>query len=216
MSEQKITSYTGLRKDVISMIKGKPSRVLDVGCSNGILLEYLKLHWGVDYTVGVDFDEDFACEAAKTADKVFKADLDTFDWSHIQRQEFDLIVFADILEHTKNPEKVLSNALTCIPNGGQIIISLPNIQHWTAIANLLRGKWPQRERGLFDKTHLRFFTLDSIYKLADACGVTVDSILRRYRLLDQPNLKINRLSKLLAFPLLKPFLTYQYVVSMKV
>lgn len=215
MFDQKIASYTGLRKDVISMIEGAPSAVLDVGCSNGVLIDYLKTCFGLKYAAGIEFDYAFAKEASEKADTVFNSDLDGFDWSLLQWQSFDLIICADVLEHTKEPAEVLRNALRFASKDAQIIISLPNVQHWTAIGNLLRGKWPQRDRGLFDRTHLRFFTLASIYHLADDCGLTIDSVLRKYRVFDRPGGKINRFSRMLAFPPFKSFVTYQYVVSMR-
>ena len=212
---QKRAAYTGLRRDVISLISGAPKAVLDVGCSNGVLLQYLRERFAITYGVGIEFDDYMAQEAAEIADKLIRADLDVFDWSQLHSERYDLMVFADVLEHTKDPARVLNNAVKSATKDTEIIISLPNIQHWTAIKNLIMGDWPQRERGLFDRTHLRFFTLKSMHNLLENCGLELQSIHRNYRLLDSPRSKFNRFSKILAFPPFRPFLTYQYVLKAK-
>lgn len=211
--EQKI-AYTGLRKDVIDLIKGHPSNVLDVGCSNGVLLDYLKKQNGALYAVGIEYDSVLAGEAISRADKVIVSDLDNFDVETLGNTKFDLIVFADVLEHTKEPYIVLKKILKLASENAQIVISLPNIQHWTAIKNLLICQWPQRERGLFDKTHLRFFTLRSIQELAVASGLEIEEISRKYRITDAAS-KINLFSRLFALGPLKPFLVYQYIVRLR-
>jgi 2-polyprenyl-3-methyl-5-hydroxy-6-metoxy-1,4-benzoquinol methylase len=145
-------------------------------------------------------------------DKVVNIDLDSFNSQSLDGETFDLIILADVLEHTKNPSAVLCEILKSATVDAEVIISLPNIQHWTAIKNLMIGRWPQLERGLFDKTHLRFFTLRSIHELLSGAGLQVEAIKRNYRIVDSPGGKVNRLSKLFALGPLKPFLTYQYVL----
>jgi len=216
INSQKRAAYTGLRTDVIKLIKGRPEKVLDVGCSNGELIKFFKREWGTRFAVGIEIDKELAREARSWADKIIVSDLDKIDHNAIDKTSFDLIVFADILEHTKNPDIVLKEILKLASQNTQIIISLPNIQHWTAIKNLLIGKFPQRERGLFDKTHLRFFTFDSIKKLAFSANLKIEVVARNYRITDGPGKLsfINRFSKFIAFWPFKPFLTYQYVLSL--
>lgn len=213
-SDEQKKAYTGLRSDVIALIKERSCNVLDVGCSNGVLLDYLKFQIGALYAVGIEYDSALAGEAISRADKVIVSDLDNFDVETLGNTKFDLIVFADVLEDTKYPYIVLKKILKLASENAQIVISLPNVQHWTAIKNLLIGQWPQRERGLFDKTHLRFFTLRSIQELAVASGLEIEEISRNYRITDAPS-KINHFSKLFALGPLKPFLVYQYIVRLR-
>lgn len=213
-SDEQKKAYTGLRSDVIALIKERPCNVLDVGCSNGVLLDYLKKQIGALYAVGIEYDSALAAEAISRADKVIVSDLDNFDIETLGDTKFDLIVFADVLEHTKEPYIVLKKVLKLASGNAQIVISLPNVQHWTVIKNLFIGQWPQRERGLFDKTHLRFFTLRSIQELAVASGLEIEEIHRKYRITDSPS-KINLFSKLFALGPLKPFLVYQYIVRLR-
>ena len=215
MSDKKRISYTGLRSDILSMISAKPSYVLDVGCSNGIFLEYAKKGLGASYTVGVEIDSDLSREAMQRADQIINADLDCIKGEQIGIEKFDLILFADVLEHTKEPASVLREILKTGTQDVHIIISLPNIQHWTAIKNLIIGEWPLRERGLFDKTHLRFFTLRSIVTLAEECGLKVEKVHRNYRIMDSPSSCINKLSRYVGFWPFASYFTYQYVIRLR-
>lgn len=82
---------------------------------------------------------------------------------------FYCIIFADVLEHLKNPWTVLKGTTNFLTDSGFVIISFPNVRHYTTIINLVKGYWPYRERGIHDKTHLRFFTFKNI-KNAFRCG----------------------------------------------
>jgi len=93
-----------------------------------------------------------------------------FSWKGFAPNYFDCIIFADILEHLKDPLVLLKNATSFLSDGGVIIASIPNIRHHTTIINLLfKGYWPYRERGIHDKTHLRFFTLKNIKEMIEDC-----------------------------------------------
>ena len=76
---------------------------------------------------------------------------------------FYCIIFADVLEHLKDPWTVLKGTINFF-DSGFVIISILNIRYYTTIINLVKGYWPYRERGLHDKTHLRFFTFKNIKK----------------------------------------------------
>jgi len=201
-------SYSDSRTDILRMIPQKPYRVLDVGCSTGNLGRSIKIKYN-SYVLGLDSDLDSLSEAKSKIDDVFQVDLDKFENS---LSDFDLIICADVLEHTKYPANVLSEISKCLTPEGSIIISLPNVQHWTVFLNLLLGKWPERDRGIFDYTHLRFFTLNSIISLSSKCGFRIIKISRNFRLIDRPFHSLNKLSIIFKFLPLKNFFTYQYVV----
>jgi len=128
---------------------------------------------------------------------------------------FDCIIFADILEHLKNPWGVLKSATNFLNNEGVIIASIPNVRHYTTIINLaIEGYWSYRERGIHDKTHLRFFTLKNIREMFENGGLKIVRIERNYRIIERPH-RFNRFSKYFAFPPLKDFITLQYLVVAK-
>ena len=208
-------AYTNLRRDVIRLISSPVVNVLDVGCSSGLLLGYIKSEMNAEYAVGIELNSELAAEATRFADRVLIGNLESFNWDELERNKYDLVVLADVLEHTIEPAAILREVLKSSTPNSQIIISLPNIQHWSAIKNLITGRWPQLERGLFDKTHLRFFTLASIRELASSAGLEIEIITRNYRLTDKPGTRSNRVAMFLAKGPLKPFLTYQYVIKLK-
>ena len=71
----------------------------------------------------------------------------------------DCLVFGDVLEHLVDPWAVLARLARLVCDGGQILACIPNVQHYSVIVSLLRGKWDYQDEGLLDRTHLRFFTL---------------------------------------------------------
>ncbi len=215
MSDNREVAYTSLRRDIIKMIVEKPTNVLDVGCSSGVLLEYIKQVLGAELTVGIEVDEAFANEASGRIDQLIQCDLDSLCDDVLPRRTFDLIILADVLEHTKNPATVLATILKSATDEANVIISLPNIQHWTAIKNLIMGEWPARDRGLFDRTHLRFFTFKSIRQLADESGLTIVSVGNSFRILDRRGGFVNRYSRRLDLWPVRRYFIYQYVVSLK-
>lgn len=191
-------------------------RVLDVGCSNGALSSEIKDRFPSAYVVGLEYDRDLADEARTKLDQVVVADLDLVSELSLNDGNFDLLIFADVLEHTKYPKQVLKSLLKLAAPKAIVLISLPNVQHWTALYELLLGRWPEKERGLFDKTHLRWFTRKSIIELATECDLSIMSVGRNFRILDRPGGRVNQFSRYAGYLPLKNFFTYQYLVVLEV
>jgi hypothetical protein len=84
---------------------------------------------------------------------------------------FDVVLFGDVLEHLRDPLAVLRWAAA---RGERVVASLPNIGHWTARRQLLRGRWPQDDFGLFDRTHLHFYTRATARSLVHGAGLRVE------------------------------------------
>lgn len=209
-------SYVGRRDDVLSLIPASCRRVLDVGCSVGAFGEQVKKKTGA-YVAGVEIDAAMAREAAERLDHVLVLDLDVSKLTEFWGPgAFDCIVFADVLEHLKNPWRTLLEATTLLIPGGYVVASIPNIRHYTTIMRLaLIGEWPYRDRGLHDRTHLRFFTLQSVRDLFRQANLEIKQIARNYRILERPhriNGVVQRFSKLLAVPPFRELLVFQYLI----
>lgn len=138
-----------------------PVRILDVGTASGYLGKILK---GRGHCIaGIEYDT-VAAESAKNYYDSFRvADIETFEFPY--RGEFDYIVFADVLEHLRDPAAVLRTCLPALKPSGKIIISVPNVANFVVRLSLLFGKFDYMDRGILDKTHLRFFTLRSLKKM---------------------------------------------------
>ena len=208
-------AYIGKRDDILSQISVKTNKVLDVGCSSGALGEQIKQRFECEVT-GIEVDENAARVAMEKLDKVIVGNLDNFNLeSYFSNNYFDCIIFADVLEHTKNPWIILKHFSQFLTDDGIIIISLPNVRHCTTILNLIfKGYWPYRESGIHDKTHLRWFTLRNIKELIQYSNLKIVHIKRNYRITEKSHFS-NRFAKYLGLPLLKEFFVYQYIVSAK-
>jgi 2-polyprenyl-3-methyl-5-hydroxy-6-metoxy-1,4-benzoquinol methylase len=158
------------------------ARVLDVGCATGYLARELRTRRGAASVDGVEFDPVAAEQARAHCREVVSGDLEAALTREavaamVQRGGgIDTVVCADVLEHLRDPWSTLAWLRTLLPESGgtgQAIVSIPNIAHWTARRALLRGHFDYAEHGLFDRTHLRFFTRDSVRELARRAGFAV-------------------------------------------
>lgn len=153
---------------------GKERVVLDVGCNEGIIG---KLADKSNLFYGLDINELALEEAKKYYEDVQVLDLNKtlkLQWDHI----FDVIVFADILEHLYNPKELFFYFVTnYLKTSGKIIISLPNIANWKIRLNLLLGRFEYTETGIMDKTHLHFFTFNSAQTFFGSDNIKIIKIL---------------------------------------
>lgn len=209
-------AYTTTRQDVVGMVPAAARDILDVGCSNGALgrsLLAMKLGRRV---CGIEGDGAFVEDAARYLQQVVHADLNCFEWnSALAGQFFDCIIFADVLEHLLDPQRCLQQAREHLAPGGSIVISLPNIRHLSALTAIyFGGCFPRRERGIFDSTHLRWFTLADARALLTSSGLTVSAMGLALRWGDRGGGRMNRLLNRLPLAVchwtpVREFLTYQ-------
>jgi 2-polyprenyl-3-methyl-5-hydroxy-6-metoxy-1,4-benzoquinol methylase len=154
---------------------GHNKRVLEVGCSSGYFTKALT-EQGCE-VVGIELDPETAAVAEKWAERVVVGDLEspTF-WQALEGERFDVVTFGDVLEHLRDPLATLRAAVTHLKPSGTAVISLPNIAHGDVRIALLQGKFPYRDTGITDRTHLRFFTRETLGELIrDAGLVLVDT-----------------------------------------
>jgi methionine biosynthesis protein MetW len=141
------------------------ARVLDVGCASGHLGAELVARRGCT-VVGIERDAGAAAQARGRGLEVREADVER---DGLDARGFDVVVFGDVLEHLRDPAAVLGAARAA----PLTVVSLPNIAHWTARRALLRGRFPQEDHGLFDRTHLHFFTRATAHALARDAGFAI-------------------------------------------
>lgn len=151
---------------IISFIR-KHTDVLDVGCASGILGEFLHREYGCN-VVGIDNDESLLdiARSRKCFTTLWNKNLDEQVALDDIQNEFDYIVLGDILEHLPFPELLISKLKYLLKPNGVMIISLPNICHGSIKLNLLNNKFEYTEEGLLDRTHLKFFNIENISRLA--------------------------------------------------
>ena len=160
--------------DLLNIMPDSLHSVIEIGCSSGALArEYRKMNSECDY-FGVEIDPHYTelakrhCTDTQTLN-IEDADSSFFE-SHRDRQCW---VFGDTLEHLKDPWSVLRNIRKIIPETGSIVACIPNAQHWSLQAKLALGDFRYVESGLLDKTHLRWFTRQTILELFSETGYEV-------------------------------------------
>ena len=141
------------------------TRVLEFGCATGYMSEVLKNRLGCT-VVGIEIDRDAAALAEQHTERVIVGDAEKIDYAaELAGEEFDVVLFADVLEHLKEPADVLRRVRPFVAENGVVVASIPNIAHASVRLALLGGEFRYREWGLLDDTHLRFFTRASIQDL---------------------------------------------------
>jgi 2-polyprenyl-3-methyl-5-hydroxy-6-metoxy-1,4-benzoquinol methylase len=160
---------------ILNALRGekKPVRILDAGTASG----YLGKVWRGQghYVAGIEFDAATGERARQYYDVFEVANLENYEFS--ARREYDYIVFADVLEHLRDPAAVLRRCIPCLKESGKIIISVPNIANWIIRLSLLFGKFDYMDRGILDRTHLRFFTSRSLKQLMKEVSCEVEEVI---------------------------------------
>lgn len=150
---------------------GSNKRVLELGPAAGAFTRALT-DQGCR-VVGIELDPDAAAAVEPIAERVIVGDLSdpAVVASAIDDERFDVVVGGDVLEHLRDPLTVLRACRAALKPGGYVVLSLPNIAHADVKLQLLAGRFPYRETGLLDRTHLRFFTLETIHELLRDAGL---------------------------------------------
>lgn len=146
------------------------SRVLDIGCGSGSLGQYLcsKLACHVD---GITYSAEEARLAQESYRTVWVFNLESeADQLDLIDTKYDFVICADILEHLRNPDEILSKCRALLAEDGDLLISIPNVGYGGVIASLLQGRFPYADEGLLDRTHVRFFTHSSAIELIEQAG----------------------------------------------
>ena len=174
---------------VISLVPPH-ARVLEFGCATGYMSEALKMHHGCSVT-GIEFSPEAAELARAHCERIIIGNAESLDFDALfGNDRFDVLLFADVLEHLQDPHSVLRRIRPFITEGGALIASIPNIAHGSVRLALLNGEFRYRDTGLLDNTHLRFFTRESIQDLFEETGYIVTHWLRRRKAIDQSEIAI--------------------------
>jgi glycosyltransferase involved in cell wall biosynthesis len=150
------------------MSRRPASRVLDLGCADGRFGELLR-HQG-HTVVGVDITKHEG--VADRLDEFVEADLDQGLPGEIG-DGYDVVLCADVLEHTVRPSDLLSATSALLAPGGVVMVSVPNFAHWYPRARVAMGRFDYDRRGILDAGHVRFFTRRSAERLLRDTGFAV-------------------------------------------
>ena len=170
-------AYGGDRPEVRALVPPGTRRVLDLGCAAGAVGEALKRDLGVE-VLGVESDPALAAEARLRLDEVVEGDIGEFvenPGPGVGR--FDCLLAADSLEHLSDPWTALARAMDLLEADARAVVSLPNVRFFDTFWQLgVRRTWPREEQGIFDRSHLRWFTLRDARALLEGVGLTVTRV----------------------------------------
>ncbi len=200
----------------VADLVGSAKRVLDVGCSTGYLA--MALTERGNEVVGLEYDEASAEQARARGLEVLTGDLEGMDLSGaLGEGSFDVVVYADVLEHLRDPLPVLRATHRLLRPGGFVVISLPNIAHGDVRLALLDGHFDYSATGILDNTHTKFFTRRSLSRFARDAGFAVAELRRTTKALFETELELDPerfdavlVNRVLADP---EATTYQFVVK---
>lgn len=165
------------RLEVLALMPTDVQSVLDIGCASGGFGMAVRRALGPRARiVGVESVPSQA-KAARSSGAYDEVVDGYYPDALLGRGDvFDLVVFNDVLEHTLDPWSLLAGAKEVIGPGGRVLASLPNIQHFSVIQRVIRGRWDYADEGILDRTHLRFFTRKTMLEMFDNAGFDVQLI----------------------------------------
>lgn len=181
------------RPDIQALIDPRGRRCLDVGCGAGALTGALRAA-GATHIAGIEPHAEAAALARRRLDVLVEGSVLTSPLP-FEEGEFDIIVFADVLEHLADPDAALERCLRYLAPGGTAVVSVPNMRFYLVLARLAFDRWEYADHGVRDRTHLRIFTRRSLERMIASHGLRVEHLERNARLLDDQS-QINRLGAL--------------------
>ncbi len=170
-------AYENSRPEVRALVPARVRRILDLGCASGAVGAALKARGDVA-VVGIERDPAYAADARRRLDRVVEADVEALASRAGELGRFDCLIAADVLEHLVDPWRALRAYAALLEPGCRAVLSLPNVASWQTYWALARGTWPRRPEGIFDATHLRWFTLADARELCEQAGLAVEAVHR--------------------------------------
>ena len=166
--------------DLLRLMPSDARCVIEVGCSSGALAREYKKQNNRSKYIGIEIDPDYAKRAERFCDEVRYLDVEVADESFFDdASSCECWVFGDTLEHMRDPWRLLKRIRYVIPSNGSIVACIPNAQHWSVQAKLSCGEFRYERSGLFDRTHLRWFTRLTIIEMFQTAGFRIESAIPR-------------------------------------
>ena len=164
--------------DLLDRIPLDARLIVDVGCASGALGGAYKRRNPSCRYVGIESDLEQAKIAATRIDQVVVTDVETHALD-FGADGVDCLIYGDVLEHLRDPWGLLKRHVAALSDTGTLLLCMPNIEHWSFTERLLRGTWDYEDQGLFDRTHLRWFNLETTQRALEQAGLAVADVTPR-------------------------------------
>ena len=167
-TEQKIYNNKG-NIDVLNEISTSNNIILDIGCGGG---DNAKILFKNNNTVdGITLSEIELKEAQPFLRKGYIQNLES-GLPHLT-EKYDIVICSHVIEHIAYPEKLLRDIKSILKEDGKFIVALPNVMHYKSRIELLKGNFSSQESGIWDNTHLRWYTFLTAQKLLTENGFII-------------------------------------------
>jgi len=204
MNDFKPSYYANARLEIEPLLPANIGSVLEIGCSEGNTLQWLRDRKSIKTCSGIEIIPDVAARAIEKGLDVVVADIERDGIPF--KDQYDLILCLDVLEHLLDPWGALKNITGSIKPGGYFIASIPNIGHISILSDLVwHDRFDYADSGILDRTHLRFFTGATAHQLLTDAGLEVVEQQARFAR------KTHRRINFLTAGLFKRFLTFQNI-----
>jgi len=188
---QYIDYYAEPRDDILPFIPQDAKDVLEVGCGRGITGKMIEERLGCRVT-GVELNPLAAEDAKNNISRVIVGDIQELKIE----DKYDAVVATELFEHLNYPEDFLVKMKNVLNPGGSIILSTPNVGHYSIVDDLVAGIWDYVPIGLLCYTHFRFFTYQTLVDYIERIGFSSYEIIpqktelpKRFRFLKYLNSK---------------------------
>ena len=147
--------------EILALI-GEGERILEFGCAKGELAGEIKQSLN-GHVWGIEIDKGAFEIASENLEGGIVCDIENYKWEkEFEGAFFDTLLFADVLEHLRDPAGAIKRALPLLKDDGKIIFSVPNIAHSDIIIKLLNNRFDYTDIGLLDNTHIHFFARENL------------------------------------------------------
>lgn len=202
--------HNSIQQATLSLVPHGARRVLDLGGGSGSFTLAVAECCGAEFTATLDISEaaiaavEPGIDVAQVIDLEEEGALESFIALY---GPFDLILCLDVLEHLVDPWRVMARIHALLPKSGHVLASIPNVQNYRVAMRSVTGSWHYRESGLFDRTHLRFFSQRSAIALMTGTGLVQTDYSRTFGPIPR-----DRMLSRISMGLLNPWVTMQHVI----
>ena len=168
--------FSGARHDFVRRLpKDATASILEVGCGTGATGALALASGRAQRYTGIELFESAAVEARKVLTEVITGDVERLDLD-FGPTAFDALIMSEVLEHLVEPQRTIEKLVRSLRPGALVLASSPNISHWRVIRELIQGRFNLADQGVFDRTHMRWFTPSTFAAMFRDAGLRVESV----------------------------------------
>jgi len=174
-------AHDGFNDTIFSILMDhKPKNIVEVGCMKGTLAKNYRIHFPDCNWHGIDIDEDNINEAKLNCTSTQLVNIEELPSESFEKlNKFDTWIFGDVLEHLYNPWRLLKKIKDNSNGQVRVIACIPNSQHWNFQARINAGLMQYQNDGLFDRTHIRFFSRITMIEMFEQADFSIEQIISR-------------------------------------